>query len=74
MPTSFKRPVVFRSRPYGMTHQFAVASLSTDQWRAFALEQQRLRWLECGRRITIRMQACGAEVSDREEISTPVTA
>ncbi|MAZ87683.1 MAG: hypothetical protein CL693_08555 [Cellvibrionaceae bacterium] len=70
MSTFFNRPVVFRSRPYGVTHQFAVASLSTDQWRAFALEQQRLRWLECGSRITLRMQACGAEASVREEISS----
>ncbi len=33
--------------------------LSTQRWRALALDQQRLRWVECGRRVAARMDAAG---------------
>ena len=39
-------------------------------WQAFALNQQRLRWVECGRRVAARMDASGYNCNQRSARNT----
>lgn len=38
---------------------FSISRPSSLCWQTFALNQQRLRWVECGRRVAARMEASG---------------
>ncbi|MGH1371492.1 MAG: hypothetical protein ACRBBW_05625 [Cellvibrionaceae bacterium] len=56
-------PVPLSSLPVSKLLSSRVVSraqwLSVQRWRALVLNQQRLRWAECGMRIGARMDAAG---------------